>query len=60
MGRITDRADKFAQRLVKREPVDERSQDEKMAEFIKTYTPRERLRRSRRKAQEVRERDANK
>lgn len=56
MGHISDRADKFASRLVKREPVDMRSTDEKLADFHKQYNPREAIRSARRKVKQQRER----
>ena len=47
---LTERADNYAKKLVKREPVDTRPEDVKMAEFSKMYpTTIEIMRRARQK-----------
>ena len=47
MAHISDRADNFAQKLRKKEPEDTRSQDERMAAFIKKYEPHRAMREAR-------------
>lgn len=43
MGKITDRADAYAKRLRPPEQEDNRSTDEKLADFVKLYSTREYL-----------------
>lgn len=47
MGHLTDRANKFAEKYSKAPPVDDRSNDEKMAEFAKTYSPIDAIKKAR-------------
>lgn len=46
---LTARADSFAKRIVKRPPVDERTQEEKLVEFHKKYDPLKAIKEARKK-----------
>ena len=54
MGHITERADSFAKKLAKKEPVDNRSDDEKMAEFNKKYKTMDAVQGARRRVKHAR------